>query len=119
MDYPYRYFLSVAASEQAAANVVAQQVDPGDGSNTYSVPLCPGDIDPVGATPTRYGCSTLTTREQRSQMLAALSGLDTVRFVRLDAETRAMLGATEAVADGCSFDDYLAAMGCQRVRTAS
>ena len=54
MGWPYRHIIIVSAAEQAAANVIAAEIDPDDGSGTFGVPLSADGSEPA----THFGCFT-------------------------------------------------------------
>jgi hypothetical protein len=75
--YTHRLILIIPAAYQAQANLAADQLDAGDGTKTFSVPLnstgSPNDV------PTFYWASTVATEEEYQSIL----GMKAQMFLRL------------------------------------
>lgn len=118
MPWPFRHFIVVAAEEQAAANAIAADIDPDDGSQTFSVPLSTD-----GSTPTtHYGCNTASDQAMAEAMFTVDAvdppALNSVAWWRVDAATGHLMDGNTA--NGTpnmpwQWEDALNALGLTRV----
>lgn len=110
MPWPYRHIVVVSAAEQAAANQLAAQIDPDDGSNTFGVPLSPNGLEPA----THFGCSTASEAVMAQAMFDAQPVLLSVRWWRLKAASGELIDTNTAQGlpgQVWTWQDTLAAIG--------
>lgn len=111
MPWPYRHIVIISAAEQAAANVVAAQIDPDDGANTFSVPLSADGNEPA----THYGCHTVSDDTMAGAMFDAQPVLTSVKWWRLNPAGEMIDSNTASGTPGVAWRwaDALAALGLQ------
>lgn len=116
MTWPYRHIILVAAAEQAAANLIAAEIDPDDGSQTFGVPLSADGSEPA----THYGCSTLSDDLMANAMFAVDAAnppmLASVVWWRLDSQTDLLIDRSANAVGGVvgepwSWTEALSAAG--------
>lgn len=118
MGWPYRHIIVVSAADQIAANSIAAQIDPDDGSRTFTVPLSPNGLEPA----THFACSTLSDQAMAELMFAVDASdppiLSSVVWWRLDSATEHLIDSnSEHGTSGASWSwsEAITALSLTRV----